>query len=363
MRGPLRYKKLFLTIALVFLVAGCATTPGAGGPFPYPTVSMHQQAYVALPLLCERDVIAWDYDPLSKVLILKKDKQELKLLVGSRMIMAQDALRELTGPVEILDSVVYAPIEVREYLVPAVCKFPEKAAGPLYLKEIRSIVVDAGHGGKDPGAIGKQGLREKDVVLDVARKVERELGRCGLSVTTTRSSDEYIQVAGRPEIANKMKADLFVSIHANANLSRWIEGFEVYYLTEAVDDDARALAAAENAPLEIEDTGFSGRFASLKATLWDLVYTENRRESIELAHFISKSVSRRMSLKTLGVKGAPFAVLKGSRMPAVLVEIGYLSNRDGEKNLRDPQYRQAMAEAIAEGIMDFKNYCEGRRQN
>jgi N-acetylmuramoyl-L-alanine amidase len=360
----LRYKDLFFYFSFftfVFL-GGCATVPRAGGAFPYPTIRIHDLPYFALLPMCEAEGIKWDYDPLSKVLILKKEKVDLRLLVGSAAISDAGTIKKLSGPIDIKDSVIYAPTDLRDIITPPVCKFPEKkAVSDLYLRSVDSVILDAGHGGKDPGAIGSQGLREKDVVLDVAQRVRQELTRCGLEADTTRSSDMFIPLPGRSQEANEKKADLFVSIHANANRSRWIEGFEIYYLTESVDDDARALAAAENAPLEIEDSNLHTRWLSLKAMLWDLVYTENRKESIELAHFIGRAVCKKMGLKLLGVKGAPFAVLKGARMPAVLVEIGYISNRDGERKLRDTQYRQAMAEAIAGGIMDFKNYCEGRR--
>lgn len=358
----LRYKNLlFILMGVSLWASGCATVPRAGGSFPYPTVVMHGASYFALLPMCEREGVIWDYDPLSKVLILKKDDLDLRLLVGSRTFLTADTIKELSAPVEIKESVIYAPVEVRDHIVPPACRFEKKEEGPVHLKPIRSVVLDAGHGGKDPGAMGRRGLKEKDVVLDVVEKVSLELKRCRLGVDTTRSSDQFIPLPQRPQMANDGRADLFVSIHANANRSRWVEGFEVYYLTESVDDDARALAAAENASLEIDHQDFHSRLLSLKAMLWDMVYTENRKESIELAHFISRSVSQKMNLKSLGVKGAPFAVLKGARMPAVLVEVGYISNGDGERNLRDAQYRRLMAEAIAGGIMDFKNYCEGKK--
>jgi N-acetylmuramoyl-L-alanine amidase len=354
-------------VAVGLGLSGCATAPRTRDSFPYPTVMMHGASYFALLPMCEREGVAWDYDPLSKVLILKKGGLEVKLLVGSRTLMAADTVKELSAPIMIKESVIYVPLEVRDTIVPPAppappaCAFEKRERGAVYLKPIRSVILDAGHGGKDPGALGRRGLKEKDVVLDVVEKITCELKRCGLSVDTTRSSDQFVPLSRRSQIANDKRADLFVSIHANANRSRWIEGFEVYYLTEGVDDDARALAAAENASLEIESQDFHSRFLSLKAMLWDMVYTENRKESIELAHFISRSVSKKMHLKLLGVKGAPFAVLKGARMPAVLVEVGYISNRAGERNLRDASYRKLMAEAIAAGIVDFKNYCEGKK--
>ena len=356
-------KNWFIALLFVCLsVAGCATMPSERVQFPYPVVSLNNQSYFSLTGLCEKEGLSWEYDPLSKILILKKDRKEFKFLVGSRLAMIGDETKEFSAPLEIKDSVVYAPLEVRDEIIPPACKIPESVvAGPLHLKPIRSVVIDAGHGGKDPGAIGRYGLKEKDVVLDMSQRVGNELKRCGVKVYFTRSTDVFIPLPQRSDIANGKEADVFVSIHANACRSRRIEGFEVYYLTEAVDDDARALAAAENAPLGLDEGSLHSRVLTLKAMLWDMIYTENRKESIELAHFISKSVSGKLDLKTLGIRGAPFAVLKGTRMPAVLVEIGYISNREGEKKLRSEQYRQVLARAIAEGIMGFKNYCEGRK--
>lgn len=344
------------------LLGGCATTGRGAQAFPYPTASFRGQPYFVLRTLCEREGVKWDYDPFSKALLLRKDAMEVNALIGSKTVLVNGEAKELSGPLEIQESVVYAPMDLRSYLTPSVCKIAPPAKVPsAYLRRVRCVVLDAGHGGRDPGAIGRLGLKEKGVVLDVAQRAAQQLRDCGLDVVLTRSSDEFIPLAQRAAIANEKKADLFVSIHANATASRWIEGFEVYYLTEAVDDDARALAAAENTAPEIEEQDFRQSLLSLKATLWDLIYTENRREAIELAYAISRRVSKKMNLGMLGVKGAPFAVLKGTRMPAVLVELGYLSNKEGERKLRDTEYRQRIAEAIAEGIMDFKRYAEGAR--
>ncbi len=352
-----------IVVSLSLLCAGCATVPRLEEGFPYGTIRSHGASYFALVNMCDKEGVKWDYDPLSQEIILKRNEKEVKLLVGSDTALVDNAIRHLAGPVEMRESVVYAPTEVRGYFFPPACKFPPKPSGAgVYLRSIETVVIDAGHGGKDPGATGRYGLKEKIVVLDVAEKVKQELERCGLKVYLTRASDEFIELPNRPKLANDRKADLFVSIHANATQSRRIEGFEVYYLTESVDDNARALAAAENAPWDIENSSFASLapFVSLKAMLWDMIYTENRKESIELARHIDQAVARKMNLKILGIRGAPFAVLKGSKMPAVLVEIGYISNREGEKKLRDAEYRQRMAEAIASGIIDFKNYSEGR---
>ena len=353
---------IFFLIAVTtcFLAAGCATTPSSL-KFPYETIYLNNSAYFAIIDMCDHEGVKWDYDPLSKEILLKKDAVELRLLVGSRDVMVGSMLEKLPAPVEIRESVLYAPLELRNYFAPVSGPTLLKNLSPagILLRPVDIVIIDAGHGGRDPGAIGRYGLKEKTVVLDIAEKVTQGLKSYGLKVSMTRDDDEYIPLLQRPNIANKKNADLFISIHANANHSRWIEGVEVYYLTEAVDDNARALVAAENYPLEVAGQDVRGPI-SLKATLWDMVYTENRKESVSLARYVSDAVSKKMNLKELGVKGAPFIVLKGARMPAVLVEIGYISNREGEKKLEDPVYRHQMADAIVEGIINFKNYAEGR---
>jgi len=352
---------LFLVLVALCAMSGCATIPSIAH-FPYETTRFNNYPYFALVDMCDSEGVKWDYDPLSKEVVLKKDTTELKLLVGSRDVLMGSDFKELPAPIEIRDGVIFAPVDLRKYIFPELCSVVLKKISPegILLRPIDTIVIDAGHGGIDPGATGRYGLKEKVVVLDVAKKVADRLKRCGIQVYMSRPDDECTPLATRPNFANKKKADLFVSIHANANTSRRIEGLEVYYLTESVDDNARALFAAQNYPLEIGDQGFSHYPTSLKAILWDMVYSENRRESVLLARYISDAVSRDMNLNILAIKGASFVVLKGTRMPAVLVEIGYISNKEGEKKLSDPAYRERMSEAIVEGIVNFKNYSEGR---
>lgn len=356
-----RLAGLFLVFAAFFAMSGCATIPSIAH-FPYETTKINSYPYFAVFDMCDNEGVKWDYDPLSKEVVLKKDAIELKLLVGSRDVLVGSDFKELPAPVEIRNSVIFAPVDLRRYIFPELCSVVLKKISPdgILLRPINTIVIDAGHGGIDPGAIGRYGLKEKTVVLDVAKKVAQRLKNCGIQVTMSRPDDECTPLAVRPDFANKKKADLFVSIHANANTSRRIEGLEVYYLTESVDDNARALFAAQNYPLEVGGQGLGHHAQSLKAILWDMVYSENRRESVLLARYISDVVSRDMNLNVLAIKGAAFVVLKGTRMPAVLVEIGYISNKEGEKKLADPSYRERMAEAIVKGIIDFKNYSEGR---
>ena len=159
-------------------------------------------------------------------------------------------------------------------------------------------------------------------------------------------------------MANEQNADLFISIHANANKSRWIRGFEIYYLSEATDDSARALAAAENAVMQLEEESFGGRTKNTDAIVWDLTLTENRTESIELAESIEEAVRSTVNIKSRGVKSARFYVLKGTGMPSVLVELSYLSNKYDESNLKSSSYQQKLAEGVASGILAYKRVYE-----
>ncbi|MDD5730827.1 MAG: N-acetylmuramoyl-L-alanine amidase, partial [Candidatus Omnitrophica bacterium] len=149
------------------------------------------------------------------------------------------------------------------------------------------------------------------------------------------------------------KADLFSSIHTNANRVRGMNGFEVYYVSPSVNDSQRALYSAQNASLNLQNALFSSPSVNLKAILWDMVYTASRAESIELAHSICKSINKNLDVEVLGVKGARYFVLKGARIPAVLVEVGFVSNSTEERFLKNYYYREKIADSIHEGVLNY----------
>jgi N-acetylmuramoyl-L-alanine amidase len=227
----------------------------------------------------------------------------------------------------------------------------EKAA--FALTKLKKIAIDAGHGGNDPGAIGRSGLREKDVNLDIAKRLNSLLRAAGVEVLMIRSSDRYIPLSDRIEIANDSAAEFFISIHSNANHSRSLNGFEVYYVSSDISDTKRAMYSARSRELVLKDACLGSDSLSLKATLWDMIYTFSRAESRELARSICQSVDDSLDLYILGIKGARYAVLAGARMPAVLVEVGFLSNYNEERLLKSSSYRQKIAEGIFEGIKDY----------
>lgn len=220
---------------------------------------------------------------------------------------------------------------------------------PPSLFTIKTIMIDPGHGGKDPGAIGVNGLEEKEVVLDVSLRlknlIEKNLKK---KVIMTRDQDVFISLDERTLLANAEKADLFISVHANASPKRNTQGIEVYFLGRATDDRAIEVAARENATSEKAARDFQ------EVILNDLERDFNVNASLELAHitegaFVEHLISK-YPTTSLGVKRAPFYVLAHTNMPAILAEISFLTHPAEGKRLRNAAYRQKIAESLFRGI-------------
>lgn len=219
----------------------------------------------------------------------------------------------------------------------------------------RKIVIDPGHGGHDPGAIGHNGLYEKDVVLDIALKVKKILTQDSLNeVYLTRENDKYLPLEERTAFANKKRADLFVSIHANASSNRQAKGIETYLLNWTDDEEAMKVAARENAISLKKMKSMYKQMDTVKVITDDLMRQNKRDESIKLAHYIQKSLITNLDDRhNLGVKQALFYVLFGARMPSVLVEVSFISNIEEEKLLSQDSYRMKIAKSISDGILTY----------
>ncbi|NMC74800.1 MAG: N-acetylmuramoyl-L-alanine amidase [Geobacteraceae bacterium] len=221
--------------------------------------------------------------------------------------------------------------------------------------KVRRIVIDAGHGGHDPGAVGPGGMREKDIVLEIAKKLARKIrGETGIDVVMTRSTDIFLPLEERTAIANKVNADLFVSIHANASLNKAAAGIETYYLNLAKTDKAARVAAREN-NTSLEKVGL------LQSILFDLMANYKINDSARLADDVQKSLCDRLSkkyagIRNLGVKQGPFYVLVGATMPSILVETAFISNEHDAALLESQEYQDAAASGILAGI---RNYIKG----
>lgn len=231
------------------------------------------------------------------------------------------------------------------------------AATPLHL-----VVLDAGHGGHDSGAVGPTGLMEKELVLDVTRRVARLVEeQLGIAVRLSRDGDYFVPLRDRTSFANRERADLFVSIHANAHRQTDSAGVETYFLSsEATDSAARQVAAAENSVVQLETPAARNRADMVRAILWDLAQSEFQAESSQLAEVVLDSMTRALRISNRGVKQAGFYVLGGAAMPAILIEIGFVTNPYEERRLRDSRYRDEISRAILAGLAEYKRTVDQR---
>ncbi len=217
---------------------------------------------------------------------------------------------------------------------------------------VRRILIDPGHGGKDPGCYISGGIEEKDVVLSLAKVVADKIRqKVGCEVYLTRAEDVFLPLERRTAIANMKKADLFLSLHINAHRDAAIHGLETYFLNVTTDERAVTVAARENATSE-------RNISDLQKILNDLMLNTKIQESSRLAHQVQNGMLRQVGsrfkqVRDLGVKQAPFYVLIGAEMPAILVETGFITNPAERKRLLSRSYQETLADGIADGIKQY----------
>ncbi len=228
---------------------------------------------------------------------------------------------------------------------------------------IDTIDIDPGHGGKDPGAIGVGGLKEKDVVLAIAQKlgalIERRLP--GVKIIYTRNADTFVELRQRTQIANENKAKLFISIHANANRSSAPQGFETYLLGPNKGEQASNVAARENSVIQFESPENQRHYEGINKILAGLAQSAFMRQSEHLAGSVQTHLARRLrslNMKDRGVKQAGFWVMVGASMPSILVETGFITNSYDARILKTASHQQKIAEGIFTGLQQFKKDYE-----
>ena len=220
--------------------------------------------------------------------------------------------------------------------------------------EFKTIVIDAGHGGKDPGAVGYRGTKEKDIALDVAKRLEKKLSKnMNVKIIMTRDEDVFLRLSERTKIANESNGNLFISIHTNAAEDRRASGFETFLIGPNKNEAAVRVAARENAVLELEGT--TGKKLTnedlIQATIAQSAFAS---KSEQFASMVQKEIKKRVQSRDRGVKQAGFYVLMGASMPNVLVELGFISNPSEEKKLRSPQYRDQLATALYRAVEQYQ---------
>ena len=250
-------------------------------------------------------------------------------------------------------------------------KIEQKAAAPVVrapsdIAGIRTVVIDPGHGGKDPGAVGPTGVMEKAITLGVALELRKMLEKAGLKVYMTRDKDVFVPLRDRTNFANEKRADLFVSIHADAidgdkKRRDAVRGYKVYFLSQAKNEEDKMVAMRENAAVQFEEMDKRQNYDALQDVLASIAGAEYLRESQDLSITIEQSLGtnmKRIPRLQLGVGQANFWVLNGALMPSVLVEVGFISNTDEEKLLSDKRTQFQLAAALSEAVVKFKKQFE-----
>lgn len=355
-------KPLFIFIAIALLLPGCAVQRGYLRLGSGDLTSINGAFYAPLGKFCDKYGFDYSIDDVSKIAEIRKDHMVVKVMPDTSVSLVNGVVERFSPQTKLYKNDIYIPPSLAEFLLKKIVKKKGVVVTTAVERPIlKRVVIDAGHGGKDPGAIGPGGVREKDIVLDIAKRLKDELERRGdFQIVMTRSDDRFITLDKRTQIANKERADLFISIHANSSKTRSARGFEVFYISNTADDTSRAVTAASKEDIVFgNDNGLNSTY--LNTTLWDMRLNENREEAKELAHYICNASKDGLCVINRGVKSARFYVLKTTNMPAVLIEVGFVSNRQEARNLKKSDYRQKVAETISDGIMFYKAKFENTR--
>ncbi|MBI4309635.1 MAG: N-acetylmuramoyl-L-alanine amidase [Candidatus Omnitrophica bacterium] len=333
-------------LILLLVLHGCA----GRGPYVPSAVS----SGVPLSAICARYNVSWQWDGVTQVVILEYKGNKAKALVGSNVVVVGKEKIALSLPLHRSNSAIYVPEDFEAKVLAPFGITPGVPGAKVDWSrlKIRTVILDPGHGGKDPGARGPNGVREKDVVIDIAKRMKVLLEQGGLKVIMTRNSDYFISLGQRTEIASRSDADLFVSIHANSNPARKAHGMEVYYVKtrDKRDLDEEQRQKNEKIFTKTLNTRYSPQ---LNGVIADMMYASKTAESLRLAELIARDGSAHADTANRGARACRFFVVRNTLVPAVLVEVGFLSNRREEKKLNSSSYRQRLAEAIVRSIINY----------
>lgn len=345
--GPVFAKRrnLFAACLLLLALHGCGHKPAVTPSAP-PGLPLNE--------MCNRYNVSWQWDGVTQVIILEYKNSKAKALVGSNVVIVGKERVQLSAPVRRYNSTVYVPEDFEaKVLVPfGIMPGISGLRVDWSRLKIRTIVLDPGHGGKDPGAIGPSGVREKEVVLDISKRIKVLLEEVGIKVIITRTRDEFISLAERTEIASKSDADLFVSVHANSNPARKTKGMEVYYVKTHNKRDLDEEQRQKNERIFTRGLEMQ-RTQTMSRVVGDMMYALKTAESGKLAQIIVKQASADIDTPNRGAHTCRFFVVRNTLIPAVLIEVGFLTNRKEEEELSSPIYRQKVAQAIARSIISY----------
>jgi N-acetylmuramoyl-L-alanine amidase len=313
-----------------------------------------QRPTIYLTNLCNQYHLNCQWDNIGHVVYATINDVPIRILIGSKIVLVNQQEVVLSKSIVMKDSLVVLPQDFKEKVItPFDIKQVRRREVQYPLLGIRQVIIDAGHGGKDPGAISRKGLQEKEVNLDVAKRVRKILEKNRIKVIMTRDTDNFISLSKRTEIASKTKAGLFVSIHANSNPHKNVQGIEIYTSKKLNRFDKVEEQKQKNITFLFKNFNMDQRKKEVGNIVLDMIAINKQPESNVLASSVATELSRLTKARYLGNKQSRFFVLRNTLIPAILVEVGFLSNYKEEKLLQTSLYRQKIAEGIAKGILAY----------
>lgn len=342
--------QLLTVILAVFIIVGSLSGCGANKGYVKSAVRLD-----SIQLICEGRNIPWQWDSISQVFTFTSRGVPAKVLVGSKLVLVGHERVMLDAAIQRRDnSIIVPPDFIAKVFEQTGTAVSVLTPAPSMAGKYRTIMVDAGHGGKDPGAIGLSGAVEKDIVFDIARRMKIGLEKMGFEVLMTRDSDEFVSLQKRTEKASQSDADIFVSIHANATHNRKIKGLEIYY-SRALDPASDLSQHRANERSFLERLDISGDKAVPRSIISNMLYERKLQESGNFADHLIRKTAQSVNASSRGSRSSGFFVVKNTLIPAILFEVGYVTNAVEAKLLQTEEYRQKIADAIAESIREYSH--------
>ncbi len=337
--------RIIILLFCFFWIAGCASVPRPG--------RMNTSGEVSAQDLCRKYNIECRWDSVSQTITMFYLNKKIQGLVGSDMVVTDNNRIALSAPLYRKHGVVMFPPDFERVIFGPASVPQEDYVRGAQSGRLKKVVVDAGHGGKDPGAIGIFGLKEKEVVLDIARRVRKAFEAAGVVVVMTRDNEDFVTLADRTAIASQPDVDLFVSIHANANKTRGASGIEVYYAGALSRDDKTEEQRVANEKKICSLFHMRSDIPDLKGVVTDMLYANKRILSPGLSDAVARGLTREVPRQSRGSKPERFFVLRNTLIPAVLVEVGFVTNPKEASLLKDHSFRQRLAESIVKSVLRF----------
>lgn len=344
-----RWKIQFVMLCALVALTGCNGNRG------YIKQAIPENS---LTFICDQRNIPWQWDSASHILTFSSQGVPSKVLVGSKLVLVGDRQILLSYPVERKYNTIVVPADfIRRVFGTAEEKNLTAGVPPvLATGKFRTIMLDPGHGGYDSGALGVKGTVEKEIVLDIALKLKAQLEGMGFKVVMTRDSDDFISLQQRTEMATEKKVDLFLSIHANSvkSRSKKVKGMEIYYARK-LEADTDIAQRRHNEEMLFKKFLIPGDRKVPEKILSDLMYVNKMEDSPAIADKIIARASKDVSAANRGCRSSGFFVVKNTLVPAVLFEVGYVTSESEAKLLKTQEYRQKIADTIAESVKEFNN--------